>query len=85
MSDDDCRALLSANEGSTKAITTHRASKLRAGKHNMAKGALRPEDAAVCWIILAVESSLFSLLFQALRLRATLDRNIKSFHAQRSL
>lgn len=45
--DEECRALLSANEGSAKATSTHRSQKLRAGKHNMAKGALRPEDAAV--------------------------------------
>lgn len=45
--DDDCRALLTTNEGSAKAATAHRGSKLRPGKHNMAKGALRPEDAAV--------------------------------------
>ncbi|KAF9013348.1 RNA polymerase III transcription factor IIIC subunit-domain-containing protein [Cyathus striatus] len=63
--DEECRALLVATEGSAKAASTNRSQKLRAGKHNMAKGALRPEDAA------------------ALRLRATLDRNAKSFHSQR--
>jgi len=45
-SDEECRALL-ANGGSAKAASTQRSQKLRAGKHNMAKGALRPEDAAV--------------------------------------
>ncbi|KAF9534434.1 RNA polymerase III transcription factor IIIC subunit-domain-containing protein [Crepidotus variabilis] len=65
VSDEDCRALLLASEGSAKATSSGRSSKLRPGKHNMAKGALRPEDAA------------------ALRLRATLDRNIKSFHSLR--
>lgn len=46
--DEECSALLIANEGSARSITTNRSQKLRAGKHNMAKGALRPEDAAVC-------------------------------------
>ena len=36
-----------AQKGSTRATSSSR-HKLRAGKHNMAKGALRPEDAAVC-------------------------------------
>ncbi|KAF6762779.1 RNA polymerase III transcription factor IIIC subunit-domain-containing protein [Ephemerocybe angulata] len=60
--DEECRNLLAASENSTRvASSLHRVQKLRAGKHNMAKGALRPEDAA------------------AIRLRATLDRNVKSF------
>ncbi|KAF9470465.1 hypothetical protein BDN70DRAFT_821342 [Pholiota conissans] len=63
--DEECRTLLAASEGSVKASLAHRTAKLRAGKHNMAKGALRPEDAA------------------ALRLRATLDRSMKSFGSQR--
>lgn len=45
--DEECRALLINNEGVAKATVSNRAHKLRAGKHNMAKGALRPEDAAV--------------------------------------
>ncbi|KAG5643766.1 hypothetical protein DXG03_009645 [Asterophora parasitica] len=45
-SDEECRALLANNEGSAKATIANRSHKLRAGKHNMAKGALRPEDAA---------------------------------------
>ncbi|GLB33609.1 putative RNA polymerase III transcription factor (TF)IIIC subunit [Lyophyllum shimeji] len=44
--DEECRALLASNEGSAKATIATRSYKLRAGKHNMAKGALRPEDAA---------------------------------------
>ncbi|KAF8076188.1 RNA polymerase III transcription factor IIIC subunit-domain-containing protein [Lyophyllum atratum] len=44
--DEECRALLTSNEGSVKATVATRSHKLRAGKHNMAKGALRPEDAA---------------------------------------
>ncbi|KAJ2934541.1 hypothetical protein H1R20_g2576, partial [Candolleomyces eurysporus] len=59
--DEECRNLLASSENSTKSSSLHRNQKLRAGKHNMAKGALRPEDAA------------------AIRLRATLDRNVKSF------
>ncbi|KAM6504022.1 RNA polymerase III transcription factor (TF)IIIC subunit domain containing protein [Amanita muscaria] len=43
--DEECHNLLTVNEGSLKASAT-RTQKLRAGKHNMAKGALRPEDAA---------------------------------------
>ncbi|KNZ74435.1 Transcription factor tau subunit sfc1 [Termitomyces sp. J132] len=45
-SDEECRALLSNNDGFAKATIANRSYKLRAGKHNMAKGALRPEDAA---------------------------------------
>jgi len=43
--DEECRNLLAANEGSVK-MSASRSQRLRAGKHNMAKGALRPEDAA---------------------------------------
>lgn len=46
-SDNECRALLASTDGSLKTSMANRSSKLRAGKHNMAKGALRPEDAAV--------------------------------------
>lgn len=45
-SDEECRALLAFNGGSAKAAMPSRSQKLRTGKHNMAKGALRPEDAA---------------------------------------
>ncbi|EKM80519.1 hypothetical protein AGABI1DRAFT_73813 [Agaricus bisporus var. burnettii JB137-S8] len=44
--DEECKALLAATEAPGKTATTSRSQKLRAGKHNMAKGALRPEDAA---------------------------------------
>jgi hypothetical protein len=44
--DEECEALLVVDPTSNKA-TTVRSKKLRPGKHNMAKGALRPEDAAV--------------------------------------
>lgn len=42
--DAECEALLTVNPETNKPI---RSRKLRPGKHNMAKGALRPEDAAV--------------------------------------
>jgi len=44
--DEECEALLVVDPASNKA-TAVRSKKLRPGKHNMAKGALRPEDAAV--------------------------------------
>ncbi|KIM91005.1 hypothetical protein PILCRDRAFT_159710 [Piloderma croceum F 1598] len=43
--DEECEALLVVDPTSNKA-TAVRSKKLRPGKHNMAKGALRPEDAA---------------------------------------
>jgi len=43
--DEECEALLLVDPTSNKAAAT-RSKKLRPGKHNMAKGALRPEDAA---------------------------------------
>jgi len=43
--DEECEALLVVDPTSNKA-TNVRSKKLRPGKHNMAKGALRPEDAA---------------------------------------
>ncbi|KAG6886925.1 hypothetical protein C0992_001609 [Termitomyces sp. T32_za158] len=46
-SDEECRALLLNNNGSAKTTIANRSHRPRAGKHNMAKGALRPEDAAV--------------------------------------
>jgi len=44
--DEECKALLVVDPTSNK-TTAVRSKKLRPGKHNMAKGALRPEDAAV--------------------------------------
>jgi len=72
--DEECQALLLANEGSSKATISNRNHKLRAGKHNMAKGALRPEDAAV-----RTRPSQLSVSNdpQAMRLRATLEKNAK--------
>lgn len=49
--DEECKALLAATEAPGKTATASRSQKLRAGKHNMAKGALRPEDAAVSRLI----------------------------------
>ncbi|KAJ7179308.1 RNA polymerase III transcription factor IIIC subunit-domain-containing protein [Mycena filopes] len=61
--DEECRQLLAASEKvpskSAKDISSLRSVRLKIGKHNMAKGAMRPEDAA------------------ALRLRATLDKNLR--------
>jgi general transcription factor 3C polypeptide 5 (transcription factor C subunit 1) len=46
-SEEECHALLvPVSEGSNK-VQGSGTRKLRPGKHNMAKGALRPEDAAV--------------------------------------
>ncbi|EGO01771.1 hypothetical protein SERLA73DRAFT_177265 [Serpula lacrymans var. lacrymans S7.3] len=45
VTDEECIALLGQEPGASKPTSIH-AKKLRAGKHNMAKGALRPEDAA---------------------------------------
>ncbi|KAL0949601.1 hypothetical protein HGRIS_009648 [Hohenbuehelia grisea] len=42
-SDEDCWAILESGNGGRKAVRPHR---LQPRKHNMAKGALRPEDAA---------------------------------------
>jgi general transcription factor 3C polypeptide 5 (transcription factor C subunit 1) len=75
--DEECRALLVTNDGSAKLAASNRSHKLRAGKHNMAKGALRPEDAAVSVIPFVLIH--FAERSQALRLRATLDRNAKVF------
>jgi general transcription factor 3C polypeptide 5 (transcription factor C subunit 1) len=52
--DEECRHLLAANEGSVK-MTATRSQRLRAGKHNMAKGALRPEDAAVSSLVMLLD------------------------------
>lgn len=80
--DDECRALLVSSEGSLKASITQRSTKLKAGKHNMAKGALRPEDAAVRPEPVPCVPFLMKYI-QAMRLRATLDRSMKSFQSQR--
>jgi hypothetical protein len=58
--DEECKALLVVNPFNQK-VPTSRTQKLRPGKHNMAKGALRPEDAAVS-IVLHILRLFFSLL-----------------------
>src|ERR1700722_1773213 len=45
-SDEECAALLVVNPVSQR-MPTSRSQRLRPGKHNMAKGAMRPEDAAM--------------------------------------
>lgn len=45
---EECEALLEEGAAGKRTQTT-RIKKLKYGKHNMAKGALRPEDAAVCF------------------------------------
>ena len=47
---EECEALLTPTEGDK--LPSRSAHKVRTGKHNMAKGALRPEDAAVRDLIL---------------------------------
>ncbi|KAF9076381.1 RNA polymerase III transcription factor IIIC subunit-domain-containing protein [Rhodocollybia butyracea] len=45
--EEECQAVLEQAETETsKAIISSRAAKMRVGKHNMAKGAMRPEEAA---------------------------------------
>ena len=44
--DEECQALFVVDPTSNKTAAV-RSKKLRPGKHNMAKGAMRPEDAAV--------------------------------------
>ncbi|KAK7470853.1 tau 95 subunit of transcription factor TFIIIC [Stygiomarasmius scandens] len=45
--DEECQAIIDENESYTpKTLTLPRSAKLRVGKHNMAKGAMRPEEAA---------------------------------------
>ncbi|KAF8845693.1 hypothetical protein BDN67DRAFT_1006961 [Paxillus ammoniavirescens] len=51
---EECEALLEEGAGSKKTQTT-RVKKLKYGKHNMAKGALRPEDAAAARLQAALE------------------------------
>ena len=50
---EECEALLVPQEGTDKLPTrsTHR---VRPSKHNMAKGALKPEDAAVGYLLVAI-------------------------------
>ncbi|KAH8106055.1 RNA polymerase III transcription factor IIIC subunit-domain-containing protein [Cristinia sonorae] len=54
---EECEALLIPNEGAEK-LSIRPAHRLRPGKHNMAKGALRPEDAAAQRLTAALEQRL---------------------------
>jgi hypothetical protein len=57
--DEECLKLLeSEGNGSARATATTRPARLRSGKHNMAKGAQRPEDAAVSVFLQLVSSHL---------------------------
>ncbi|OBZ71904.1 Transcription factor tau subunit sfc1 [Grifola frondosa] len=51
---EECEALLVPQEGSNKLPQRHR-HKLRYGRHNMAKGALPPEDAAAARLMATIE------------------------------
>jgi hypothetical protein len=70
VTDEECLKLL--EQGGTRAIRPF-ARRPWPGKHNMAKGAVPVEDAAVYSFLLTSLSSL--LVFQALGFRATLERN----------
>lgn len=75
--DEECAKLLEQQGESktTKPITR----KLRPGRHNMAKGALPPEDAAVRTFDMRSMPVVHSccLTLQAMRLRAALNRNAR--------
>lgn len=72
--EEECEALL--NEPLAKATMKSRAPKLRMGKHNMAKGAMPPEELAVC-ARLGVFSWVADCVFQAMRLHAQLQKNMQ--------
>lgn len=72
--EEECEALL--NEPPSKATMKSRAPKLRMGKHNMAKGALPPEELAVCETA-RDPLSLANQLPQAMRLHAQLQKNMQ--------
>lgn len=77
---EECEALLEEGAAGKRTQTT-RVKKLKYGKHNMAKGALRPEDAAVCLTV--TFPSISNLFFQAARLQAALERNARNLQASR--
>lgn len=70
---EECEALLVSQEGSTKLVA--RPSRLRFGKHNMAKGALPPEDVAV-GAILNFTCAL-SLIVRHANVGAKVDGNLR--------
>lgn len=72
---EECEALLEEGAVGKKTQTT-RVKKLKYGKHNMAKGALRPEDAAVCStrsLSLAIIISFFFLILRLLDCKLLLN------------
>ena len=73
--EEECEALL--NEPLSKATMKSRAPKLRIGKHNMAKGAMPPEDLAVCVGPRETLSLIADWVFQAMRLHAQLQKNMR--------
>ncbi|KAJ7774340.1 RNA polymerase III transcription factor IIIC subunit-domain-containing protein [Mycena maculata] len=67
--DEECRQLLAASEKlpskSAKDMSSLRSVRLKVGKHNMAKGAMRPEDAAALRLKAALD-------------KAAMDKNLKN-------
>jgi general transcription factor 3C polypeptide 5 (transcription factor C subunit 1) len=59
--DEECRQLLAASEKlpskSAKDMSSLRSVRLKIGKHNMAKGAMRPEDAAALRLRAALDKN----------------------------
>ena len=80
---EECEALLVPQEGTDKLPTrsTHR---VRPSKHNMAKGALKPEDAAVSPRITKTGTSLTCFpVFQVKRLSEIIEKRAKELASQR--
>ncbi|KAF5369933.1 hypothetical protein D9758_001240 [Tetrapyrgos nigripes] len=79
--DEECQAILDEKQSYTpKTLALPKSSKLRVGKHNMAKGAMRPEEAAVGVFFLSTMQHSINMrnTMQAFRLRATLERERKA-------
>ena len=72
---EECEALL--NEPPSRATMKTRAPKLRMGKHNMAKGAMPPEELAVCVGPCKTLLLMTYWAFQAMRLHAQLQKNMQ--------
>lgn len=80
---EECEALLEEDTAGKKTQIT-RVKKLKYGKHNIAKGALRPEDAAVSFSVASLPTCIsFYWRPQAARLQAALERNAKNLQASR--
>lgn len=73
--EEECEALL--NEPPLKATMKSGAPKLRMGKHNMAKGAMPPDELAVCVRQCGVFLSIADSVLQAMRLHAQLQKNMQ--------